>query len=333
MPVTHACSDQGATAEMLPFLFFTSLACSAASRLDSIDPYDDSPDTKYYLNLGCNYLAQQQGLKYETRSVQEKLANVFYENCINAVWPGCEVSFLSSEEDSQLKYYCPFKKDDTLAYHDRPQPLKASEDGFLVPQTTDNPFFIFYHENRPPMKLAILKKLSWPQDESLMTVRNRETLKFSTAMRGVRSSHTNFIIKLESKSRGSIPMACLGYWIQAHGFDKYDSLRLRLFKDALEQRYPGIGLSKIHRLGPRTRIVPLHDLFTLIPPGIPIALRYDPETFTLVEMVTISKFSTIITEFEHEGSTYCLALSFDISLPGEKSGASFKPLRITKPTK
>ena len=42
------------------------------SGLSSIDPYDDNPDTKYYLRLGCSYLAQNHAKKYETESVQEK---------------------------------------------------------------------------------------------------------------------------------------------------------------------------------------------------------------------------------------------------------------------
>ena len=48
------------------------------SGLSNIDPYDDNPDTKYYLSLGCNYLAQNHAKKYETESVQKKQNDAYY---------------------------------------------------------------------------------------------------------------------------------------------------------------------------------------------------------------------------------------------------------------
>ena len=48
------------------------------SGLSNIDPYDDNPDTKYYLDLGCRYLAQNHAKKYETESVQEKQSDAYY---------------------------------------------------------------------------------------------------------------------------------------------------------------------------------------------------------------------------------------------------------------
>ena len=68
------------------------------SGLSNIDPYDDNPDTKYYLDLGCDYLAQNHSKKYETESVQEKQNNAYYRDCLRAVWPGSSFEALPANE-------------------------------------------------------------------------------------------------------------------------------------------------------------------------------------------------------------------------------------------
>ena len=68
------------------------------SGLSNIDPYDNNPDTKYYLNLGCNYLAQNHAKKYETESVQKKQNDAYYKDCLHAVWPGSSLEVLPSNE-------------------------------------------------------------------------------------------------------------------------------------------------------------------------------------------------------------------------------------------
>ena len=68
------------------------------SGLSSIDPYDDNPDTKYYLDLGCHYLAQNHSKKYETESVQEKQSDAYYTDCLDAVWPGSSLETLPANE-------------------------------------------------------------------------------------------------------------------------------------------------------------------------------------------------------------------------------------------
>ena len=110
----------------------------------------------------------------------------------------------------------------------------------------------------------------------------------------------------------SITFADLKRWVQLFDLSRYDPAKLKSFREQLSLEYPGIHLSKIHKLGTRTSVEPLYDPFVLIPPGDTIAFRYDPEVFTFPEKVTSTRYSTIITDFEHQGSKYCLVLSFDV---------------------
>ena len=93
--------------------------------------YDDNPDTKYYLDLGCDYLAQNHAKKYETESVQEKQDDAYYRNCLHAVWPGSSFETLPSNE-CHLKDFDSFRKGDVLTHPDKQPPFVAREDGFVL---------------------------------------------------------------------------------------------------------------------------------------------------------------------------------------------------------
>ena len=68
---------------------------------------------------------------------------------------------------------------------------------------------------------------------------------------------------------------------------KYDSAQLKLFNSALNKDFPGISLSKIHKSGSMTRVLPQHNLFELIPPNTPIAIRYDPNSLGPEDTITL----------------------------------------------
>ena len=101
------------------------------SGLSNIDHYDDNPDTKYYLNLGCGYLAQNHSKKYETESVQEKQEEAYYTDCLRAVWPGSSFVTLPPNE-CHLKDFYSFKKGDVLTHPDKQPSFVAREDGFVL---------------------------------------------------------------------------------------------------------------------------------------------------------------------------------------------------------
>ena len=281
------------------------------SGLSNIDHYDDNPDTKYYLRLGCDYLAQNHCKKYETESVQKKQHNAYYTDCLRAVWPGSSFDTLTFQR-MPLESYDSFKKGDVLTHPGKQPPFVAHEDGFMLWRTTDYSWIIYYHKNKPPMNLDVISKLQWPHSRDLLSFTSTDIKTFSAQLRKKELNRFDAIIKLDSKHVKSITFADLKRWVQLFDLSKYDSAKLKTFREQLSLEYPGIHLSKIHKLGTKTSVEPLYDPFFLIPPGATIALRYDPDVFTFPETVTNTRYSTIITDFVHQGSKYCLVLSFDV---------------------
>ena len=126
---------------------------------------------------------------------------------------------------------------------------------------------------------------------------------------------SNAIINLNSTTQHNMSFADLKRWIQgSFSLDKYDSAQLKALRVALHKSPLDIRLYKIHKLGSMTHVLALHDPFELIPPNIPIAIRYDINSLESENTITLPKYSTIITNFEHEGTTCCLVLSLNIPI-------------------
>ena len=106
-----ATSEHAPNAPLKPIHSIISLS------LDKIDPYDNDPNTKFYLELGCNYMAHKQGMKYEAQTVQNKIENAYYTSCLETVWPGSSYRRISTVDKCHLAIFESFKKDTTLTYH------------------------------------------------------------------------------------------------------------------------------------------------------------------------------------------------------------------------
>ena len=281
------------------------------SGLSSIDPYDDNPDTKYYLDLGCDYLALNHSKKYETESVQEKQGHVYYRDCLGAVWSGSSFKALPSNE-CHLKQFDSFAKGDVLTHPGKQPPTVAHDDGFMLLSTKDYSLILYYHKDKPPMNLDVLSRLRWPHSRDLLSFTNTDIKTYSARSRKGPSNQFDATIKLDSEHVKSITFADLKRWVQCFDLSRYDPAKLKTFREQLSLDYPGIHLTKIHRVETKTSIEPLYNPFSLILPGNPIAFRYDPDIFTLPENIISTRYSTIITDFKHQGSKYCLVLSFDV---------------------
>ena len=309
---------------MLLILFAFVARFVASSMLGAINPYDERPSTKYYLRNCCRCLGYNHSMKYETDSIKDKLMDDHYRSCLHAVWPGYTTRFLPVGHECNLGNYHSFKRGDVLTYKDKQPSLIADEDGFFV-QTMNPPFFVFYHKDKPRMKLDVLEKLPWPRDEDLLAFKDYEIQKGSALERGKQPSLPEANVMLNSKNAKRISFIDFKRWIQLFfDSDKYDPSQLKRFRVALRLEYPNVQLSKIHKLGARTRVVPLCNRLTLIPPNFTIAVRYDPHFHTCLGHVTFPKHSTIIAVFEQEGSTCCLVLTFDIIRSNEQSITSLK---------
>ena len=183
------------------------------SGLISIDQYDDNPDTKYYLSLGCRYLARNHSKKYETESVQKKQEVAYYRNCLHAVWPGSSFEYLPANE-CHLKSFGSFKKGDVLTHPGKQPPFVAREDGFALPRNADYSWIVYYHKDKPPMNLDVLSRLQWPHSRDLLSFRDTDIKTFSAQLRKKQSNQFNTIIKLDSNHVKGITFADLKRWIQ-----------------------------------------------------------------------------------------------------------------------
>ena len=61
-----------------------------------------------------------------------------------------------------------------------------------------------------------------------------------------------------------------------------------------------------------THVLPFHRPYTLIQPNSIIAYVYDPTKLSSNENFRSSRYSTIIAQFIHQKSIYCLVLEFDV---------------------
>lgn len=298
---------------MLLFFLLVFAHFVVSPRLEDINPYDDNRDTKLYLEFGCIYLARDQAIKYETPSIQDKVSHAYLDSCYEAVWPGSTRPVLPVKEECCLSVFDSFKKGATLAHQKNQPSLTALEDGHHSIQTARGCLLRYYHQSKPSMRLDILEKLSWPKDKDLQAFRDTQNRNKVDSERKKQPNLPNAVIKLNSTSRKSIPLAGLKLWIQSI-FDlrSYDPYQLKSLRSVLGKEFPGITLNKIHKLGSKTRVLPLYDPFVLIPPNTPIASRYNPSSLEPTASIGLPSYSTIIAEFEHEGTTLCLVLSFDI---------------------
>ena len=131
------------------------------------------------------------------------------------------------------------------------------------------------------MNLSVLSRLQWPHSRDLLSSKDTDIKTISAQLRKEQSNQSNVIIKLDSKNVKSITFADLKSWVQRFDLSKYDHAQLKAFRKNLILKYPGIHLIEVYKLGTRTSVKPIYDPFVLIPPGAAIALRYDPEVFTL----------------------------------------------------
>ena len=67
--------------------------------------------------------------------------------------------------------------------------------------------FIFYAEDKPPMKLDVLKKLPWPEYKDVLTFRNSELKKDAMISRSKQQQVPNVNIILDSKKQSYYPFA------------------------------------------------------------------------------------------------------------------------------
>ena len=117
--------------EML-LIIFGALISVAASKLSSINQYDDDVSTKAYLESACHYLAYNHAERYEAASVQDRVHKEHYTDCMYSVWPKCRPYLLPSGHKHRMDAFQSFKKDDVLTYYDNQPSLRAPSDGFLV---------------------------------------------------------------------------------------------------------------------------------------------------------------------------------------------------------
>lgn len=285
----------------------------ASMLLDTLDPYDNNRTTKSYLRLGCEYLAGKQAERYESAVIQKKVSNTYSSSCMQMIWPKAWYDLIPIEYKCSLKCSDSFKRGDPLGYREDHSLLLALEDGHVYDRRGHGTLVFYYHRDKPQMKRDVLEKLPWPQDKNLLAYRDFEAQMEADLMRKRQVITPNVMIKLDNDDLKTISFANLKQWIhEFFDLSKYDPTTLIAFKYALNRQFPGIALNKLYRLGSRTRVYPVHNLFTILPPKSHIAAAYDPNTFEIAIPVEYPKFSTIIAEYEHGESPLCLVLSFDI---------------------
>ena len=152
----------------------------------------------------------------------------YYTNCFQAMWPGSSLDALPASK-GHLKIFGSFRKGDVLTHPDKQPPFMAREDGFALSLTADYSKIIYYHKDKPPMKLDVLSRLQWPHSKDLLSFKDTRIKTLSARSRKEPSNQFNVTIKLDSKHVKSITFADFKHWVQCFDLSRYDSARLKLF--------------------------------------------------------------------------------------------------------
>ena len=106
-----------------------------------------------------------------------------------------------------------FKKDRALTISNNQPFFKAPSDGHYFDESGEI-IFVFYAEDKPQMKLDVLKNLSWPKYKDLLTLRSSEHKKKAMISRG-RQQIPNVTIILDSKKGQIYSFTKLNHWMQS----------------------------------------------------------------------------------------------------------------------
>ena len=283
------------------------------SKLDEIDPYSSDPAASGYLYLGCSYWARNQSRRYETESVQRKVEDLQVCSCFWEAWPGCTISLVPEGAKVHHPTNTSFKRGDPLISRGGCSPLNVFEEGHYFHRVGMKPFFIFYNENKPPMRRDVLKRLPWPKDKDLLAFRNSEIEEFATAALRKQSQVSDAVIILDKQKQSYLPFAQLRPWIRrSFRLDKFNPIEIDRLIATLARDYPDVKVGQVYKTGSMTRVIPRYRPYTLIPPMSFATCKYDPETFSAAKHTVAPTHSTIIAEFMHQGSLCCILLEFDI---------------------
>ena len=259
-------------------------------------------------------MACEQAKKYETENVQKRVKYEYYYSCLNTIWPGhiCHHHVLAKGEHYYFKDNS-FKKGQILTIHNN-QLLTAPKDGHVFSEA-GKLSFVFYPEDKPPMKLDVLKSLPWPEYKDVLAFRNSRIINDVQISRRNQQLTPNAKVTIDSKKGMYLTFAQLKVWVQLRfKFSKYDPAETERLFDALKLFAPNVALFWIRKDETMTNVLPLYPPYTLIQPNSTIAYIYDPAKLSLLNNVSSPKprYSTIIAELSHQGSIYCLALEFDL---------------------
>ena len=213
------------------------------STLDNINPYDGVRETQLYLHLSCEHLAREQSKKYESESVQKSVESEYYHSCLNAVWPGHTHHLHSLGEGERYSFKRKsIKKGQVLITRNNQPFFKAPNDGHHFIED-GRPAFIFYAEDKPPMKLDVLKRLPWPEYKDVLTFRNSELKKDAMISRSKQQQGPNVNIILDSKKQIYYPFPHLKLWMRSKfKLDKYDPAEIERLRTVLKRDAPDVTL-------------------------------------------------------------------------------------------
>ena len=135
------------------------------------------------------------------RVFRERVESDYYHSCLNAIWPGHthHLHVLEKGEHFCLKGGS-FKKDQVLITRNNQPSFKAPSDGHYF-RESGKLSFIFYAEDKPPMKLDVLKRLQWPEYKDVLALRNSELKKDAMISRGKQQQVPDVNIILDSKKQ------------------------------------------------------------------------------------------------------------------------------------
>ena len=138
-----------------------------------------------------------------------------------------------------------FKKDQVLITRNNQPFFIAPSDGHYFDEYGMS-LFIFYAEDKPPMKLDVLKRLPWPQYKDVLAFRNSELKKDAMISQGKQQIPDVNII-LDSRKQNYYPFFLLKPWMQSFKLDKYDPAEIERLKKTLKREAPNVTLFNTQR--------------------------------------------------------------------------------------
>jgi hypothetical protein len=283
------------------------------------DPYVSSMRKNYIYERACYHHAMDHSFtRYESDSLNSKLFDSLYPQCLSVIWPRCEV-MKGEGMIVMLRSHETFEKNKTIVHQ---QNLKAAKyahkrgffvENLLMPQ---HRCFIFWDPFEPAIDVSTFYTLNFPDSSTLLMLRSLEIVKTIKRLRerGAESTEQLYLIASVNRRKFQLVMkfeqladivkTCLNGLKSIGMLTSVSQGDITPLQKCINQSIPKgkVGVMFLKANTPTERIQLLHPFYTPVL-STPLALQYEPsEMLPMLQTFGVNNRSFIPAAFDKNGN-------------------------------